>query len=618
MSDLRIGIINSSVLPNTQNVSVPVEKKETKKEIKLSNATKYTLGGLTALGVLSAAIYAIRKGQAAKAIKEIGIDKFKEAGNKFVKGKAIGKDGKPFSGIITQIGKDGLKRNIEYQKGVIKEVKTFKPSLDSNGKSYDIPISKKTYNYNSEGKLESIDKFVTKSNGTKTLRTNETEFTRTAFINLDEKRAEGLRKYAEKQARIKEYIETTRQQLSQKREVNASSIDNYFNNYETKNSDLKALQEKYQTLEQKEQNIKQNVFKLKEEMHKKSEINSDKIDKQFETKNTELDELNKQYKQLEEEAEAEAKRLAEKQAKKEEWQKFAAEYPEEAAKIKAEKKAAQKAAEKAKKEEITKANTRFAENYEGETIKIVKSKNKDGSVITRQYTEDGKTLLKEIRETRDGKTIETTYSKELKTTVINDEYGNMTTKLSAKNKNGNYELIQRETVNINDRTSKLVEQLEDGTSKTTVSNDYEKVVTIRDKKGNIISEERFNKYNPEPPKPAEVKVLASWYQEYLRLCKKYGVQPRICGVKGGAWDHFYELNLRETNPEAYQSYIRIREYRARYDETARIMQALDNNVIGVEALEEAQQLNSFENILNQVTPHTQEQANIFVPLGVLA
>ncbi len=71
------------------------------------------------------------------------------------------------------------------------------------------------------------------------------------------------------------------------------------------------------------------------------------------------------------------------------------------------------------------------------------------------------------------------------------------------------------------------------------------------------------------------KLLAPWYKDYLRLCKMCNVSPRLCGVKGGAWDHYYELSLRVYDPDGYKSYIAIRKYRSQYNEKAKILEILD-------------------------------------------
>ncbi len=599
MSDLKVNAVDVSNVKQIKDKNAATNGTQKKAATKLT-ATSVTLGGLGALGAIGVAILAVKHGKAAKALKEIGIDSFKEAGNFFEGGKAFTNKGKPFTGVITHENAQGFAHNIKYENGVIKEVEKLQIIKLADGHTGKIPLSKKGYNYTPEGKLESVDKFDWAHVNTSDFKTHGFQYIKTSSTNLDQQRADGLRNFAEKkkQEKINQYVSGIREQLSGKPKVSAETIDNSFNNFSIDDYGYRQMKRNYKNWEQNEQNIKENVVKLKEKMHTKTEINAEKIDRQFDTKNSELDQLNNYYKDLEEKAAAEAKRLAEKQAKKAEWEKFVKEHPEEAAKIKAEKKAAKKAASKAKKERLLAENTGIRVNQFGEEVKVVTVKNKDGSFTIKHYTPDGKTLLREVQEC-DDKIVRSAYDGDAKTTVVTNGES-ITTKLSRKNKNGKYELIQRETVNGYNGESKLVQHLEDGTTKITQNNDYEKVVTIMDKKGNVLSQERFNKYNPEPPKAVEVKVLADWYTNYLKLCKQFGVQPRMVGVKGGAWDHFVELSLRATDPDAYESYIRLRAYRARYDETARIMQGLDNGLIAPHSLESVQQTQNFDSILSQL------------------
>ena len=128
MSDWSVFLSKTGVVNNLKNISTPIEKTEAKKSDNksISSEAKVVLTGLGASAAIAAGIIAIRKGQAAKAIKEVGIDTFKEAGNKFVKGKAFTKDGKPFSGVISMLTKNGLeKRTMTYKDGVLQEVKVY-------------------------------------------------------------------------------------------------------------------------------------------------------------------------------------------------------------------------------------------------------------------------------------------------------------------------------------------------------------------------------------------------------------------------------------------------------------------------------------------------------------
>ena len=204
MSDLSINFAKTGVVNNKKNIVA--EKAETKNDnSSSSSAANVVLSGLGAVAAIAVGIMAIRKFQGAKVVKEIGIDKFKEAGNIFIKGQALTKDGQPFTGIITKIGKDGLKHNIEYTNGIIKEVKTYKPTKIFDGSVKDFPVSKKGYNYNAQGKLESIDNFSWAHVNTTDPKTHGFQYIKTSTTNLDKKRADGLKKFTEKQAEIKKY-----------------------------------------------------------------------------------------------------------------------------------------------------------------------------------------------------------------------------------------------------------------------------------------------------------------------------------------------------------------------------------------------------------------------------
>ena len=157
---------------------------------------------------------------------------------------------------------------------------------------------------------------------------------------------------------------------------------------------------------------------------------------------------------------------------------------------------------------------------------------------------------------------------------------------------------RRHQINTDDKTIKLIERLKNGNTQISITTKLEKTVTIRDKKGKIISEQRYNIFNPEPAKTAKQETPEGWRQKYLKLCSQNGVKPRICGVKCGAWEHFLELKLKYENPTAYEKYLELRSYRARYDKIARIMQALDEKKIDASLLKPAKEDNSLQGIIN--------------------
>ena len=140
----------------SQNVSKPAKAEEKQG---MSTTAKWAIGlGLTALA--SYGIYAFTKGRVKGAkptpkpenpipeIKEMAVNAFKEAGNKFDKGKAILADGTKYTGNITSTGKDGSKVVMEYVDGVLqKSTKTAKDGTK---------VFEKTYKYENN-LLHSID-----------------------------------------------------------------------------------------------------------------------------------------------------------------------------------------------------------------------------------------------------------------------------------------------------------------------------------------------------------------------------------------------------------------------------------------------------------------------------
>ena len=128
----------------TQKVSIPSPKSENEEKSSMSTGTKVAIGaGLAALAAVG--IYLVTKGRGGS--KEISVDAFKKAGNKFIKGKAITKSGKEFTGNITHKTKDGKTIVMKYENGFLQS------SLHMKGKDI---ISSKSYEYNKNGELHRI------------------------------------------------------------------------------------------------------------------------------------------------------------------------------------------------------------------------------------------------------------------------------------------------------------------------------------------------------------------------------------------------------------------------------------------------------------------------------
>lgn len=275
----------------------------------------------------------------------------------------------------------------------------------------------------------------------------------------------------------------------------------------------------------------------------------------------------------------EAKIEAQKQAKRDAMLKLKEENPEEYARLKAERIKAKKLERAEKKAAELAKNTKIVE-INGKKYKEITTISKNGNKLTKYYSVEDGVLHSERLYSKDA-VIHTVYPDNGKTIVVHRD-GISILKTFEKNEKGQYKLISREKTELYGPLGSsltLTEHLQNETTRVTKENYREKTIIIYDKKGNVISRESISKSKPpkppESPKAEPPKMLAPWYIEYLNLCKEFGASPRICGVPGGAWDHYYELSLKKYDPEEYASYLRIREYRARYNERAKILELLD-------------------------------------------
>lgn len=133
----------------------------TKENKGLSTGAKVAIGsGLVALA--SYGIYLATRGKVkpkttppattnnpVQEIKELAVNTFKEAGNKFVKGKAVMADGTNYTGKIVSEGKDGSKVVMEYLDGVLQK------STKTKGTE---TIFEKTYKYSDDLGLVNVTK----------------------------------------------------------------------------------------------------------------------------------------------------------------------------------------------------------------------------------------------------------------------------------------------------------------------------------------------------------------------------------------------------------------------------------------------------------------------------
>lgn len=158
---------------NIQQSKQPENKTDEKSKFLTPTQTKVAVGtALTALAAVG--IYLATKGKDAKVtqetvtnatqnaqemtntIKEMTVDAFKKAGNKFNKGKALNVDGTGFSGTILSQTKDGAEVSMVYENGLIKESTKIKN---------DKILIEKTYSYSDNDGLDNI--YIVDSKGTK-------------------------------------------------------------------------------------------------------------------------------------------------------------------------------------------------------------------------------------------------------------------------------------------------------------------------------------------------------------------------------------------------------------------------------------------------------------------
>ena len=161
---MPVSMNNVSQVNNTQPIK---QQPKTTDEKTKSFPTKTAVVVGTGLAALAAVgIYLATKGKGGKAtqkavtetvhntqetastVKEMTVDAFKQAGNKFNKGKAITSTGETFTGNITHQTKDGKNIVIEYENGVLKK------STKYDGKNV---LTQKRYEHSEDGVFTIFD-----------------------------------------------------------------------------------------------------------------------------------------------------------------------------------------------------------------------------------------------------------------------------------------------------------------------------------------------------------------------------------------------------------------------------------------------------------------------------
>ena len=165
---MPVSLNNVSQVNNTQAIKQPEKKTDEKSKFLTPTKTKIAVGtALTALAAVG--IYLATKGKGNKAtqeavteathniqetvpetvntIKEMTVDAFRQAGNKFNKGKAVTSTGEVFTGSLTHQTKDGKNIVREYENGVLKK------STKYEGENV---LSQKEYKYDKNGKISEV------------------------------------------------------------------------------------------------------------------------------------------------------------------------------------------------------------------------------------------------------------------------------------------------------------------------------------------------------------------------------------------------------------------------------------------------------------------------------
>lgn len=387
----------------------------------------------------------------------------------------------------------------------------------------------------------------------------------------------------------KDALDNVRKALGQETKVSPETIDsNILIATSEQNSDLAKLNKYFEEEGIKAEKLQAENLKLKDSIRQKLSNPKEpdaqlgnKIDNRTKTMPDDVRaDMNEYYTQMAKEADEKAlalKKVEEaKQAKRDAMLKLKEENPEEYHRLKVERNKAQRLAKKERKAKSIKTVPSYNGFHDG-TVKIYPTANGN---IEREYIDATGKLSSEIRYEKD-RIVRTSYKDGVgKTSFIQDnKSGNTTMKHYEIDEKGKYRLVSREVDIPSTSTTITVEHKENGLTQITTESLASRSIVIKDKKGNIISSEIIDKSSrpkkPDSPDAPMGKLLAPWYKDYLRLCKMCNVSPRACGVKGGAWDHYYELSLRVYDPDGYKSYISIRRYRSQYNEKAKILEILD-------------------------------------------
>lgn len=155
---MSVEAINS--VQNNITTGKPLETPKAQPVEEKKNGTALLLGSLAALAI-GGGIYLATRGKKGTSeagsstekpleqIKEMAIDAFKQAGNRFERGKALSADGTGYTGFLTHTA-DGKKLIMQYKDGVLQKAEKY--DTQTNKKIYS-----KTYIYcSSNGRLSTV------------------------------------------------------------------------------------------------------------------------------------------------------------------------------------------------------------------------------------------------------------------------------------------------------------------------------------------------------------------------------------------------------------------------------------------------------------------------------
>lgn len=293
---MQSNVVTQPVKVDNQPAEIAFKGKDNENE--KPNTTKFALTGLAIAGAIGSVILAIKKG---KVPKETLVDDFKNAGNKFVKGKAFNADGSAYTGLISSLKKDGSKVVMTYKNGVLQTAQTLKPTV--NGQF--LPFTMKQYNYNGNGKLESVTKKAWAHVSHMDPKKSGFQWFEIKTNNLDEMRKVGLENFKQKQANKQKEI---RQIMKKFENASNRNVDKYLDDLDSidefgvghrYSDDYVNLKRQYAESERMQERIAQKTAESKAMVNKLEQQLDGRVSVNVSNKNDELDKLNTLYRELE-------------------------------------------------------------------------------------------------------------------------------------------------------------------------------------------------------------------------------------------------------------------------------------------------------------------------------